>query len=342
MIKRLARLALHAFPAVCLGLLVATASAQQGSTIRGKITTSAGQPVPRVVVFLETGTGAPINQTVTNNEGDYAFSGLEGTTFIVSVNETDYQPVRERVQFLTEAGAEQPGTTQFLNLTLTPKAGERTGAGGTLFAQHVPDNAREAFDRGMKLSRENKSEDAIAAWREATTIFPDYFDAHFALGNELLKAKKLNECIEELERARAINPKEPRVFASFGLTLMTARKYSVAAAAFGEAARLNPNEPQYPALRAEALIDQAASIDPANGDAKMRSQLLDLAKVDLDRCEKLGGAKLPSLFMQRARLYERMGDKPKAADALEAYLKAFPSAPNAPAIRDSIAKLRSR
>ena len=42
-----------------------------------------------------------------------------------------------------------------------------------------------------------------------------------------------------------------------------------------------------------------------------------------------------------ARMYERSGDRARAADELEAYLKQNPSATNAAAIRDSIAKLRT-
>ena len=59
--------------AVSSGLLLclscAISARAQGNTIRGKVRDSSGSHVARTTVTLESGTGAMISQTVTNNEG---------------------------------------------------------------------------------------------------------------------------------------------------------------------------------------------------------------------------------------------------------------------------------
>src|SRR6185503_13382112 len=98
----------------------------------------------------------------------------------------------------------------------------------------------------------------------------------------------------------------------------------------------------YPLMRATALIDQASLLDASKPDsAKARSELLAAAGRDLDSAFTLSGKTLATVHLQRARMFERQGEKKRAADELDAYLKQVPNAPNAAAIRESIAKLRS-
>src|SRR5438128_11541376 len=75
------------------------AAAQGGNRIRGKVQTSDGKPLVQAIVILGTGTGTPVGQTVTNNEGDFYFDSLTDTSYIVSVNQPDYPPASEHVDF---------------------------------------------------------------------------------------------------------------------------------------------------------------------------------------------------------------------------------------------------
>ncbi|HEY0100576.1 MAG TPA: carboxypeptidase-like regulatory domain-containing protein, partial [Pyrinomonadaceae bacterium] len=89
-----------------------SAHAPQGHTIRGKVRSSAGFNVPRVTVNLESGGGALIDQTVTNNEGDFFFGGLDNTSYQITVSAPDYNPASERVEFVRNVGASEPGETR--------------------------------------------------------------------------------------------------------------------------------------------------------------------------------------------------------------------------------------
>jgi len=319
----------------------------QGSVIRGKVRNSSGQVMARVTVDLQTGNGSTINQTVTNNEGDFAFSGLTDTAYIIVISIPDYNPFSERVEFYRQTGADMPGETRTVEITIAQRSADKTSTNPSLlrpaFAQNVPQSARELFDRGMKFVKENKGEESIAAFREAVKVFPDYFDARFAMANELIKLDRLSEAIAELEKARTINPKDDRVYQSFGVVLVKQRKYAVAAAVLGEASKLNPADPQILLMRGSALIDHAQTIDPSVSKeyAAERDGVFEMAESDLRKAYDMSGRKLVAVHLQLARLYEKRGDRARAASELESYLKLSPEAKSADAIREAIKKLRS-
>jgi Tfp pilus assembly protein PilF len=319
----------------------------QSNSIRGKVSNSAGQNLPRITVDLQTGNGTPINQTVTNNEGDFAFSGLSDTSYIIVISTPDHHPVSERIEFYRAGDPNIPGETRTVEISLVPKSADSTGASPSArrpaFVQNIPAPARDSFDRGMKLAKEGKSSESIAALQEATKTFSDYFDAHFALANELIKLDRLSEAIAELEHARRINSKDDRVYQSFSVVLVKQKKYAVAAAVLGEAAKLNPNDPQILVMRGSALIDHAQTIDPSKSKetAAERNNVFAMAENDLMKAYEMSGKKLASVHLQMARLYEKKGEPTRAADELESYLKLSPDAKNADAIREAIKKLRS-
>jgi len=320
--------------------------AQNGNSIRGKVRDSRGNNVPRVTVELQTGNGASIDQTTVNNEGDFFFGGLHETSYVVVIRAPDYAPASEAVQFVNRAGGDQPGELRTVELTLTPGGETRPGTprpGRVSVAQSVPARAREAFDRGMKLSREGKAADAEAAVREAVAAFPDYFDARFWLASELVRTNRLDDAVQHLEVARRVSPTDERVYLLFGNLLNLKRNYAVAAAVFAEAARLSPTSPQPLLQRGIALVNYASVIDAAASPkaAGERRSALDDAEKALKESYRLSGKKLSDALLQLARVYERRGERERAADELELYLRQNPDAPNAPAIRETVKTLRA-
>ncbi|HKP73541.1 MAG TPA: tetratricopeptide repeat protein, partial [Pyrinomonadaceae bacterium] len=310
--QRAVRLACALAVACCLYFCAAAvARAQSGHTLRGKVRNSAGAAVIRATVSLETGTGATIQQTVTGNEGDFAFTSLTATSYVVIVNAPDYDAASERVEFIREVDEQTPGETRIIEITLQPKGGVRPPRPGLNFVQNVPQAARDAFESALKLGREGKTEESLAALRQAVKIFPDYFDARFLLANELVKQGKLGDAITQLNEAQRINAKDDRVWHVFGTVLMRQGKYAVAARVFAEASRLNPNDPQYPLLAGTALIEQAALTDASK--AEERNYAFTEAEKSLTRAYQLSNKKLAAAHLQLARLYEKKGDRARAA-----------------------------
>lgn len=314
----------------------------QGHTIRGKVRNPVGVNVGRTTVTLERN-GAMIEQTVTNNEGDFTFSGLTETSYTVVIAAIDFNAVSESVEFFRGASSDQPGELRTVEIILTPKEGLRPPRAGINFVQDVPPAALAAFTAGIKLTRENRIDEAIASYQNAIKIFPTYFNAHLTLGNELAKQGKLEEAIKSLEAARLVNPKDDRVYDLFGRVMMKQRKYAVAARIYAEAARLNPAEPQYQLARATALVEQATTIDQTKSPTAAEERLFALTEAEntltqLSRQDK----KLADVHLQLARVYERKGERARAAGELEQYLRKAPNAKNAEAIRGAIKSLKGQ
>jgi tetratricopeptide (TPR) repeat protein len=311
---------------LCVLVLFTLALGQSvtGNTIKGKIHTQFGRPIANAHIELQTGTGALVTQTVTNNEGDYAFYGLAGASFVLVINDPDYQPLSERVEF-TRTALDRPGEIQRVDLTIVSKTVSRSARAGVVFQQDVAAPALKAYQQGVKLLAERKSDQGIVALREAIKEFANYFDAHLALGVEMLRLRKHSEAIEEFERARSINPKDSRPYYTFGLALYEQKKFAVAASIFEAVSRLDPSNAEAQLMRGAALIE--------TGD-------LDQAEAALKTADRMSEHKLAMAHIHLARLYEKRGDRRRAADQLEIYLRERPDAENAAAIRDAIKRMR--
>ena len=327
-----------------VALLVPAFGRPQGNRIRGKVRAASGANLPNAVVTLQTGNGLPVNQTVTNNEGDFFFSGLTDNGYMVIASSAGYENGSAVVEFVKGAGPEDPGELRVVEVILTRPGAERVLPGRSTFTQSIPKDAQTAFDRGMAASREGKAQEAIQALGEAVKIFPDYFNARLALANELIRQQRLDEATSELEQARKVNPKDGRVYQAFGLVLTKQKKYVLAAAIFGEAFRLNPTDPNILMMRAGALIDHASMIDPSKSkEAEAeRARAFRMAEQDLGKASELSNKKLAPVHLQMARIYEKQGKPAQAADELERYLRLTPEEKNAPAIKDAIKKLRNQ
>jgi tetratricopeptide (TPR) repeat protein len=97
-------------------------------------------------------------------------------------------------------------------------------------------------------------------------------------------------------------------------------------------------------MRCSALIDYATTIDPSTSKeaAAERTSAFDMAEKELQRAFEASGKKLSTVHLQLARLYEKKGDRARAADHLEQYLRLAPDDPKAAALREAIKKLRGQ
>jgi tetratricopeptide (TPR) repeat protein len=315
-------------------VLDATALAQN-NTLQGKVRAANGATVNNAIVELRMGGGGMIAQTVTRNDGDFAFSGLATGEYEVAVMLAGYEPAVQMAHF-NHSGRMDFSEVVHMEILIREKKENVLLPPGTSFSQDVPKPARLAYERAVGRLREGKNEEAIAALREAIANFNDYFDAHFALGRELFREGKEDEAIKALERAREINDRQDSVYHLFGLVMMKQGKYAIAEFAFREATRLNANNVFARFYHGLALIELAVR----SSDEQQRNADLSAAEKELDRAWDRSAKRLPEVFLQRARIHERRGQKEAAAADLESYLKAVPEAKNGAKIRAAIAQLR--
>jgi tetratricopeptide (TPR) repeat protein len=305
------------------------------NTIRGKVRSIDGLTVNNAIVELRFGGGGMISQTVTRNDGDFAFSNLVSGEYEVAVTITGYEPTVQIARF-TQNDRMNFAEVVNIEVLIRPRRELTLSAPGTNFAQEVPKPARAAYERAMARLREGKSDEGVAALREAIANFDDYFDAHFALGKEMFRAGKDNEALEAFERARQINDRQDAVYYMFGLVMMKERKYSVAEYAFREATRLNATSAASHFCHAQSLIELAVR----GSDQQQRATDLEAADQELNRAWETSNKHLTLVYLQRARIHETRGEKEAAARDLETFLKAEPDAKNGAAIREAITKLR--
>jgi tetratricopeptide (TPR) repeat protein len=321
----------------------AIAFAQGAQSLQGKVIAPDGSaPVQPVKVTL-TFSGRRIHETFTDLGGNFSFSGLKNGTYELTAEGDDltFETTSASAEVTAFGGAPQSFTQ---NIQLRPKRANAAPRPGVVsaFTQDVPKAARETFERAKKMADQGKAELALSLMREAIKLFSEYFEAHLELGNELLQTGHLDEAITELDQARKINPNDDRTYQSFGLVLMKQQKYSIAVGVFAEASRLNPSNPMNPLMRGIALIHQASTIDPAQS-ATARSDrefLLTRAEVALTQAFDLSGKKLTADHLSLAMLYEMKGERARAADELEQYLRKNPNLKNADTIHAAIKKLR--
>ncbi|MEK6410455.1 MAG: carboxypeptidase regulatory-like domain-containing protein [Acidobacteriota bacterium] len=323
--------------AFALASLFNSAAFAQTNTLRGKVRSTSGVTVNNAIVELTVGGGGMIGQTVTRNDGDFAFSNLRAGEYEVAVTIAGYEPAVQVARFNND---DRMGFAAVMNIEVLIRAKKELvlPPPGTNFAQDVPRPARAAYERAVARLREGKSDEAVASFREAIASFNDYFDAHFALGAELFRTGKDKEALDALERARQINDRQDAVYYLFGLVMMRQGKFAVAEYAFREATQLNANSYASRFYHAYALIELAVR----GSDAQQSAADLSAAEKELDRAWETSGKRLTAVYLQRARIHEQRGDKEAAARDLETYLKAEPDARNGAVIRAAIARLRSR
>ena len=320
------------------------AYAQGAHTLQGRVVTPDGnQPVNPVKVTL-TFNGRRIYETFTDLSGRFSFTGLARGRYQVTA-EGDGQSFDTTSVYadVSAFGSAPQLFTQDVQLRPLPgKPLQRAGVVNS-FSQDVPKSARAALERGIELTGKGQAEAAIMKIQEAIKVFPEYFEAHFQLGNQFLKTGRFAEAISQLDRARQINPNDERVYQSFGLVLMQQKNHAVAVAVFSEAARLNPVNPFNALMRATALIHQAYAIAPSSSDtaASDRQYILSRAEISLTQAANLSDKKAKADHLTLAMFYEMKGDYTRAAKELEGYLQENPNAKNADSLQTIIKRLRS-
>src|SRR6185503_12344627 len=204
--------------------LTATASAQR-NMIRGKVRTANNVPVNNAIVELRISGSGQIGQTVTRNDGDFAFTGLAPGEYEIAVTVAGFEPVVQMERF---SNTDRMNFIEVLQVEIIvrPRVDPSLAAPTTYFAQDVPKPARSAYEKAIAKLREGKSDEGISLLREATASSNEYFDAHFAIGRELFRSGKDNEALEELERARQINDRQDALYYVFGRVMLKQQKYS--------------------------------------------------------------------------------------------------------------------
>ena len=301
-------------------------TAPQFNSISGYVSDDRRNPIPDLQVELLNDVESVIQRTKTDSSGLFIFRRLSDGVFQVRVQSygTDYiggQTIR--VQLGRTRAVEQ------VDFVLrTKETASRTGPGGTVFVQEVPELARRQYERGASLLQKTEQRtEGLETMKKAIEIFPLYFDALELLGTDYVKHEEYEAAIPVLTKAIEVN----------GRAYQSLHALSVA----------HYNFKQLP--EAIETMKRAIAIDGRSVNANLwlgmllrQTSKLDEAEPYLRQADKLAASKSPEVHWQLALLFNQLKRYREAADELELFLKIQPDSKDTELIKKLIRRFREQ
>lgn len=302
--------------------------------IRGKLFMPNGRlPEQRLRVVLEISTGGIYADTFSDSVGNFEFRSLPNNNYRINVPSDGftYEAAQENLEV---SGA--VSRTFSVQLYLREKASmavskDKMISAGELL-QDVPKAAKKSYEQGLKRMKDGKNSDAESLFQDAIKLYPEYVSALNKLGECYIYAEKLKEAQAEFEKAVAINGKYPISLINLGMLMVKVNRYDLAIEYLDAALRLNESFPMAHLYLGIAWLEKKPQ-DDAN---------LDKAEKSFSKALALGGKDMANVHKYVFNIYIRRKQMDKAAAELEAYLEAQPTAPDAPAIKQLLEKLKAK
>lgn len=213
---------------LCLALLpvCGAAYAQGQNTLEGRVMLPSGvQPAQPVRVTL-TQSGRHVYETFTDLSGRFNFPGLRAGTYEITAEGDDQTFETTSVTVDINAGLAQTFTQ---NIQLKPKAGAAVQPAATVAAEEidpdVPDAAKEKYRQGLKSAAEGKPEQAVKLFQDALAAHARFYAANLALAGQLSKLQRYEEALAAYRRAGEIKPDRPEPYVGVGVTLVSQKRY---------------------------------------------------------------------------------------------------------------------
>jgi tetratricopeptide (TPR) repeat protein len=303
---------------------------QGGFTVYGRVSLPDGRPAARVKVSLETPNGLK-RETLSDDQGNYEFRGIiSGRYRLSAVNPNEPKQFSDRAESdSTRAFANRVQVDIYLRLPQDDSSGpsDKPGTVNVSEAVKIPKPARKAYEQGLRSQKENRLDQALAAFNQAIEIHPRYFQALTDRGNLHMQQNRLAEAMADFELALQINGQYSPALRGAGYCNIQQRKYEVA---IGQLEKSLIYEPKI-ALSHMLL-----------GYANLSLNRYEEAKRELEQSLKLGPE---SVVRARVYLAEVLAHEQKfkeAADEIRAYLRLRPDAADAESLKKLEADWRAR
>ncbi|MBI1764364.1 MAG: tetratricopeptide repeat protein [Acidobacteria bacterium] len=323
----------------CLALLCLAASSVQaqlgtvggpGFIVFGRVYLPDGKPASRVKVYLEMSNG--LNRYIPSDDGgNYEFRGVAAGRYKVKAVNPDaaeqYSDVAESDS--TRAYSNRVQIDVYLRLPL--HKGAPDAKPGTISvaeaAQNIPKAARQAFEQGLKLQKENKPDKALIQFNQAIQEYPEYFQALTERGNLRMARNQLAEAAADFARALELNPKYAAALRGLGYCQLQQKQFEAAVANLENAYALAPDV----ALTLMLL-----------GYANLSLNRYEPAQQCLQEALRLDAASAARAYVYLGEIYAHEQKFKEAADAINAYLKLKPDAADAARLKEREAQWRAR
>ncbi len=184
--------------------------------------------------------------------------------------------------------------------------------------------AEEYYERGNALYDQGKFKEAVAAYRKAVQLNPNYLNAYVGLGNALDDSGNPKDAIATYMKAISLKPDEAIIYYNLGITQNRLKDYEAAIVAFRKATELDPSmlgayinlgntldDMSQPEAAIE-VYQQVLKRDPDNASAYFNMAIA------LGRQDKLPES--IAAFKKARELYDAAGDKARV-DRIDGILR---------------------
>lgn len=313
----------------CAVPINAQASTQNRSTINGYVFGSRRIPVARVPVELLSDLDRVIGRTTTDDSGRYSFAQVPSGRLSIRVlplgTEFEEQTLEVEISGVGLRGVPVPDNLQ-KDFYLKLRRNAPASINQVVFAQEIPEVARKQYKAAISDLERQRIPSGVDGLKRAVDTFPTYYLALERLGIEYVKQQKYDDARKSFLDAVKVNARSFRSW--YGLA------YS-----------------QYALKQPEAAIkaaEQALDVEQKSvitlfllGISQRQAKQFVAAEKSLVQAKKLDGGNTPDIYWNLALLYAYNFRRYKdAANELELYLKANPSAPNAGIVKKLIKQFR--
>lgn len=296
-----------------------------GNSIVGTVLGPSGHRLGvRVRVRLETMTRGDRN-TTTDEYGNFTFRGVpSGNYTIVINNEKDFEPLTHPLDIIQVRGA--PPQVYNLNLRLTSKAAPRLKP-GVIDSElaNVPKKALDLYTKGLEFVKNRDFKSAIEQFQLSIVEYPNFMYAYNELGVQYLRLNDLKKANESFQSALKIKPDAFAPLMNRGIVLVHMKQFEEAEPALRKALKIEEKSPVCHYFLGQALANLGR---------------FDEAEKELVSAITLGGDEMKEAHRFLAIIYSAQGDKKRASDELETYLRLVPTTPDAEQLRNVIRQLK--
>lgn len=216
---------------------------------------------------------------------------------------------------------------------------QQTLTHGRMLAERYRESDAVQNALGLAHSRLAQRDEALACYRRALRINPDFADAHYNLGNELNALGRKDEAVAAYERALKINPQDADALNNLGVVLAALGRGGEALARYALALKIRPdyadahinlgNALNAAGRKDEAIASYQRALTLSPNDAKAHNNLgvalQDMGRKDeavacFDRALKINPAYTDARAQRLSQLAEMC-----AWDAIAAEMPSIPA-----------------
>lgn len=259
--------------------------------------------------------------TLTDANGVFTFRRLrEGMYFLTVEAGKEYHPAQTTVDLFDNSGR-----TTTVQVELRPRATVVKAAVVDAGLAGAPKQAVELYQKGLAASRSGDYKKAVEHFLAAVNIYPEFVLALNELAGAYINAGQLAQAERTVLSALAYEPDNPTLRLNYGYVLFLAQRYA---------------ESERELRRAIRLKEASATAHSYLGVVLIKLGRLDEAEKELLRSIAIGGSSGITAHRYLAALYRERGDRARAIEQLETYLRLAPNARDADQVRMTIKDLQ--